>query len=139
MNIIDDARVLYEHLAATGTGLYTLVGTRVYYGALPAEYDNTQAAIVYMRRGGQRDPHLPIAQGDWQFRFYGGTSDFKNAEAVYRAAAARLHGVENAASTTGAIVDATETGMGQAILDPQTRWPYIVSFYNINVRALAAA
>lgn len=131
----DDLRVLTAFLTTTGTGLYTLVGTRVYYGDLPSGFDNTQAAVQFVRRGGNRDAYLATARGDYQFKCYGGSGAFKDAESVYRALGDRLHAQVNQSNAYGAIIDATEDGMGQALTDPDSGWPFILCHYTINTRA----
>jgi hypothetical protein len=135
MSTHDDIAVVAAFLAQTGSALYTLCGTRIYYGRLPTSFDNTQPAIHFQRRSGSRDTYLATAQPDMQFKCYGGSSNIADAETVYRALADKLHAAHNEAVTAGAIVSADETQMGQPITDPETGWPYILTFYQLETRA----
>lgn len=136
MSAVDDIAVVVAHLSASGTSLYTLCGTRVYYGRLPSNYENTQPALLITRRGGIPNPYIPVVQTDLIIKCYGGASSFAQAEQVYRALRDRLHGNENVNETTasGAIVTAEETGMGQPITDPDTGWPHVLTYYLVAVR-----
>lgn len=135
MSAHDDIAAVTTFLATSGSSLYTLCGARIYYGRLPVSFQNTQPAVVYQRRGGGRDPYLDTSAPDMQFKCYGGSSNFADAEAVYRALADKLHQAENESNASGGIVSAQETQMGQPLTDPETGWPYILTFYQLETRA----
>jgi hypothetical protein len=136
LSAVDDIAVVVAHLSAAGSALYTLCGTRVYYGRLPSGYENTQPALLITRRGGQPDSYIGTVETDLIVKCFGGSSSFAQAEQVYRALRDRLHGNSNTNQSTasGTVVTARETGMGQPITDPETGWPYVLTYYLVAVR-----
>lgn len=135
MSAPDDIRVVGYFLRQSGSSLYTLCGARVYYGRLPVSFQNTQPAVVFQRRSGSRDMYLGTVDPDMQFKCYGGTSNYADSETVYRALVDKLHAAGNELITAiGGLVVAVETQAGQAITDPETGWPNILTFFQLTIR-----
>ncbi|MFH1719081.1 MAG: hypothetical protein ABIF19_17135 [Planctomycetota bacterium] len=132
--MIDCNAVLVEWLKTTATSLYTLVATRVYCPALPPGFTNTQAALEVMRRGGRSalgpTEHAP----SFQIKCFGGTDSHAQAEAVYQALYDRLHGQEGHDVTSGNVMSAEEETIGQSLFDPVTKWPFVLTFWNVTMR-----
>lgn len=135
MSAPDDIRIVGDFLRQSGSSLYTLCGARIYQDRLPVSFQNTQPAVIFQRRSGSRDMYLGTVDPDMQFKCYGGTSSFADAQTVYRALVDKLHAAGNETiSTIGGLVVAMETQLGQSITDPETGWPYILTFFQLTVR-----
>lgn len=122
--MVDVNKVLFEFLTASGSTLYTLMGTRCYAGSFPTGYTNTQAAIRFERIGGAPDQFVADKEVMFRIRCYGGTGSHKECNALYRALEDKLHGADDARTTTGAILGPMIVSEGQELTDPDTKWPF---------------
>jgi hypothetical protein len=133
----DTNAVLIEYLRATSTSLYTLVGTRIYCPRIPAAFANAQPALEVMRRGGSSKREHSEHSCSFQIKCYGGSANYGDAEAVYRALYDRLQNAQGQNTTSGNIMMCREEFMGQSIFDPDTGWPCVLSFWNVTIRPKA--
>jgi len=93
-----------QHLLATGTTLYSLVGTRVYPGRLAEGWNNTTAAVCVDRPGGAPDPLVGVDNGVFSIRCYGGSPLQSAAESVADAVLSRLDRQYSQSTSQGRIV-----------------------------------
>jgi hypothetical protein len=99
--------------------------------------DNTQAMLEVLRVGGSSLVEVEEHAVRYQIKCYGGTQNFDEAEAVYRALYDRLHGEEDEETASGTIMDAQQEGVGQPIQDPDSGWPFILTFWQVRMRPSA--
>jgi hypothetical protein len=135
--MIDGNAVIYNLLTATGTGLFTLVGSRIYCPHVPVGYANSVTAIEFFRRSGTSMREHETLYPSYQFKCYGGSPNHATAESVYRALCDVLRTAENRCVTGGVVLQTKEEVMGQAMTDPDTGWPSIVTFWQIIMRPTA--
>lgn len=136
--MIDTNSVLVEWLKTTATSLYTLVSTRVYCSSLPPGFTNSQAALEVMRRGGRSKLEHAEHAASFQIKCFGGTSSHAEAEAVYRALYDRLQNKSGVDVTSGNIMASEEETIGQSLTDPDTKWPFVLSFWRVTMRPKTA-
>ena len=135
--MIDTNAILCQHLKTAGSGLYALVGTRIYCPRVPAGFTNTAAALEVMRRTGTSKREHEMHEVSFQIKCFGGTNSHASAEAVYRALWDRIHGAEGVTVTDGFIIQAFEDVSGQSLFDPDSGWPYVLSFWTVTMRPTA--
>ena len=136
--MIDTNAVLLEWLKTAGTGLYTLVATRVYCPRLPVGFVNSAPALEVFRRGGNSKIEHAEHAASFQIKCYGGSTNAGDAESVYQALYDRLHDTEGQDTTSGNIMAAYEEQMGQSLIDPETGWPFVLTFWRVTMRPKAA-
>ena len=121
--MIDSTKVLRAYLLATTLG--PMVGTRI-WGELntpPPEYLPSQgAAITFKSRGGPIDYTSAILTTSWHFRIFG--EDEYAARDVYLELVGVLHDHRG-----DGLLSALLEVQGQTLTDPDTRWPYILTFF----------
>lgn len=132
--MIDVHTVMYNLLATSGTGLYTLCGTRLYVPHVPTSFVNSQAALEFSRRSGSSQREHELLYPSIQFKCYGGSANFSDAEAVYRALCDVLRNLNNRSITGGVILQTQEEVMGQSLIDPDQGWPFVLSFWRLIMR-----
>jgi hypothetical protein len=133
----DTNAVLIEHLKGTNTILYTLVGTRIYCPRVPAGFTNAQPALEVMRRSGTSKRVHAEHTCSFQIKCYGGSQNPGDAETVYRALYDRLHNQQGVNTTSGNIMMAVEEIIGQSLSEPDTGWPFVLTFWNVQIRPKA--
>jgi len=103
-------------------------GERIYAGPdLPPEYSPANGAgILFNLRGGGQDYTSLVLSPSIQFRTYGPT--MKAAIAADRA----LYDALNDAQCWPIKIARLDVP-GQPLSDPDTRWPFVLSFYTINL------
>jgi len=130
VGIPDSSSVVMSYLR-TVTALTALVGTRIYGLRLPES--PTLPAVVFQARGGQANPEIPdLAAPSYQFTCWGGTQ--REARQVYRALYDGLQGLSNQAVGDNMIVSAVEEVQGQEMIDPDTEWHFVLTFFSLLVR-----
>lgn len=132
--MIDCNATLYNHLTATTTALYGLVGARIYTPHVPTSFTNSQAAVEFLRRSGTSQREHETLYPSFQFKCFGGTANVSNAEAVYRALSDVLRSINNTSVSGGVLLQAQEETMGSTLIDPDSGWPYVVTFWRIVMR-----
>jgi len=102
--MIDTAKVLYEHLTASGTSLYTLNGTRVWTAqSEPVDWNNGTTGIM-MSVSDDGDYVSPSwVQSSVTFYCYGGNDNASKCQQIYAALYDRLSGVQSQIKTSGTI------------------------------------
>jgi len=132
--MIDAPQIIWEYLTASGTGLYTLVGARIYSPVAPQEWDNTTAMIVF-EVDEQIHSKACMSVVDVDFFCYGGTENATDAAAVYRALFDRLQNAGGVVSS-GKIESARHTGGDPYEREPtESRYPRGVSRFEIIVNS----
>ena len=132
--MIDVPQLIFEFLTTSGTGLFTLVGNRVWCPLVDANsgWKNETAAIVYHpATESNHGAATAVITGNYVFKCYGGTKQYTNARAVYRALNDRLHGVANEAKTEGSIIWAEQVVSAQLPPEPGTSYPAHMATYKI--------
>lgn len=132
--MIDPTKVLIEYLKKSATPLYTSVGTRIYCPRLPEDFHNSEPALVLFCRSGIAHRKVPVFTPSYQIACYGGSPYAADAKAVYLALHDVLHEVSMESTASGMLMSAHEEIMGQELIDPDTDWPYILTFYQCNMR-----
>lgn len=129
--MIDAKNVVHSYLRAQ-SALTAIVGSRIYHERLPEDFTIAQA-VVFSRRGGVTNPYSPdLLEPSFQFKCYGSTAE--DAEEVYRALYDALQGIENQTVGSDEILSAIEEVQGQDLRDPETDWPFVLTFFQFMVR-----
>lgn len=130
-------RIIWEFLTATGTGLYTLCGTRVWHSGYPqrgsgsGQWADGTTGIVFFVVGTETPPNGQTETVTIEFRCHGADRTHSAAQAVARALFDRLQ-ASGGTVTTGYIHRAFRTGQ-QDLIDPDTGWPFTLARYNITL------
>lgn len=125
----DPLAAVREILVNSSTA-HAITGDRIFAGPrTPDGYDPATdgEAVHFFIRGGAVDKYLPIVAPSMQFKFYGETAD--DAMQAYVACRSVLHGMAPATTTYGNIRSAFEESFGQTLVDPDTGWPFVLSFF----------
>ncbi|KKN03649.1 hypothetical protein LCGC14_1105530 [marine sediment metagenome] len=130
--MIDTTKLIKEYLTASGSGLFTLVGTQVWCPMLPKDFKNTVAAIAFHPEHEEMHAKSAVQRTSFVFMCYGGSSNPANARAVYRALNDRLD-LQHGTVTEGAIILATQTAMSHFI-EPETEYPVSTATYDITTQ-----
>jgi hypothetical protein len=121
--MLDTSDVIYEDLTATGTTLYDLVKTRVWWLESDEGWENDSAAIVYHESSETtHDNATDVITSTFVFLCYGGSDDPADAKEVYRALCDRLNGARARAATSGHTLTANLI-TGSPYPDPDKGWP----------------
>lgn len=132
--MIDTPTVLREYLITSGTGLYTLCGTRIWTPEIANDFTNSQPCIVFHQATERTNVEAPIATTLFVFKCYGGSTSYATARSVAYALYDRLHN-GGGKTTSGKIVKAhLVTGM-QVYADPDTKWPTATATYEVTIHA----
>lgn len=125
--MVDVEAVLTEYLLDQA-GLTVLTGQRIHASLyLPKGYEPSQGpALIFNIRAGSQDYSSAVFQPSIQFRAYAKTQ--AEAKAVDRA----LYDVLNDKDCYPIKMARLEV-MGQLLEEPDTRWPYVLSFYRLFV------
>ena len=116
--------IVATHAKATGTGLYTLIGTRIYLPDLPTGYDNTQACVLVYRRGGNGESYTnKVIHPSYQIRCYGGSTKISDAEAVALAFYERFNGKHMTQNAAGRIIHVSVSFPQGAQREPDSGYP----------------
>jgi len=112
---------------------YTVVGSRVTYRKIPADYDNDEPLVRFATRGGRSDSGCDIHEPSYQFDCIGGSFDPRDAKMVYRLLHDRLQGKHGVSTNEGELIGAVEEGIGQDLEYPDTdpAWPYTLAFFRV--------
>jgi len=126
--MVDAPAVVLAHLNNQAP-LTALTGTRIWAetetpppGYTPAD----GAAICFSTRGGGLDQEDAVVIPSVQFKVYAGTA--YAAGQAYRALFDALHGGRGEGLLHGNL-----EAPGQALLEPDTLWPYVLCFFEIMV------
>ena len=122
--------VIRSYLLSATKALTDLVGTRVYAGrdVPPKTYAMSDGAcLVFKVRGGNGDYEDAVYSPSVQFKSYG-SSEYE-AGRVDAALADALH-----LATSTDILHAQREGFGTPLEEPDTDWPFVLSYYLIMVR-----
>lgn len=122
--------ITYEVLTRSGTDLSGLVASRVYFGVAPAEFVNTQAALVFRPEdGGSKLFGSPVMERSYLIECWGGDADggrWAGAEAVYRAVHDAWHDAGKIATDSGVMMQGWEEQAGVPLVHPDTKQKYYV-------------
>ena len=135
MNTINPLQIIRDYLIQSGSDLYTSIGTNIFTN-MPK--DNTSPFIVMSRRGGSTFTRVPIRNPWVQFKVFSGTGSIVTnpsgaltcitiAEQLH----SKLDNTYNEVGTNGTIVRSLEQQAPQDLVDPDTRWPYVLVYYDI--------
>jgi hypothetical protein len=122
--------IIREYLAGLA-GMTERFGQRIYAGRnLPPGYLPSQGeAILFATRGGGMDFSSQVLLPSVQFRIYAET------EAKARQAAFDLHDAINDTQARKIAYARMEEGTMPTLLnEPESNWPYMLSFYHFQIR-----
>ena len=131
-----DVHSAIRTLLVADSGLTALVNTRVFAGRdvpPPGTAPGDGACLTFRVRGGAggyrgRDYEDALIVPSVQFKCYA-ASEIKAFE-VYRALVDALHNGHD-----GTVLHAEEAGVGQPVEEPGTEWRFVLSFFEVMVRA----
>lgn len=133
---MEDVKTILSAFLLAQETLTDVVGNNIFCPRLPHNEDIP--AVVFKRRGGQSNPHVPpIVDPSFQFICYGGTPE--EAESVNIALYDVLQGIQEQSVTIGAntymIKSAIEEGQGGDFEDTDIpRYFGVVVFYRIKIQ-----
>lgn len=136
--MVDLSQAIYDALAAEGTGLSSLVGTRIYEGHAPRsgtnKFTNSEAIIVYaLVPGGASHVSGAIHRVIVEFKCYGGTADITQAKEVYRALWNRLQ-LYYETINERTIEGAREISTGRPLTEPDPEYPVYVGQFELLIK-----
>lgn len=107
--MIDCNKIMRELLVRTTKSLYTLVGTRVYFAAAPANASLTQPWLVYECRYTPNETG-PVVSGVANILIgipgnAASTSPYEQANAAWKVLVESIHGNTNVRLTSGVVLD----------------------------------
>lgn len=122
--------IAYEVLSRSGTTLYGLVGSRVYFGLAPASHKNADACVVMRPDGGDGQMYgSPVKSRSYLVECWGGDGDgasWAGAEAIYRAVIDAWHDVGKIETAGGVMLQGWEEMAGVPLVHPDTKQRYYV-------------
>lgn len=132
---VGPAQVIWEWLTASGTGLYTLCGTRAWHAqaAENAAWVNTNAALIFTLFGDGGPFNGQYRGTGLSVRCYGGSGNSDDAEAVYEAVRARMVAAKKRTVASGTIERAEHVGDGVLLKDPDTEYWYMVARFDVDI------
>jgi hypothetical protein len=131
--MINPTQIIWNHLTATGTPLYTLVNTRVWSPSAPVAWRNDSAAVIFDIITSTWHPTANDAQVRVMFNCYGGADTYASADAVYRALYDRLHGVIGARVNGGEISYTKLIDGSPGQIEPVTEWKYARAIFEMRL------
>jgi len=133
-------KIIREHLVTSGTDLYTSVGERINTIGVD-KTDENKPFIVMVRRGGGDSDRIPVTNPFVQFKVYSGTTSIKSegypvdeAMEVYEQLKDVLHNINMVETDSGMIMHSFEQQQPQDLIEPDSKWPYVLAFYDIATR-----
>ena len=135
--MIDSNLALVTYLTQSAA-LIALVDNRIYCGMLPQGYkpEKNGCAITFMNRGGAADPELPIIRPSVQIECWAPALASQQARQVYGAVFDQLHQKNNIdLGDAGYFLSITEEVQGQDLVDPDTQWCSVLSYYRLILRS----
>ena len=127
----DSVLVVGEFLQASGTGLYTLCGTRITSPIASGWNPGSDKGIVYHVAAETSHAAAPQQATQFVFKCYGASSSYTDAREVYRALHDALHAKKNKEVSSGWLVEALLAVAGQNRAEPDTGWPYVLATFGI--------
>ncbi len=126
-------QIVWEYLTASGTGLYGLVGARVWSPGAPVGWVNSSAALLFevAAESGEycaRD----VVKGAVSISCFGGTDDGADADAVYEALYDRLHG-KSGSVASGQLVSAKMISGSKGDWDSGLECPMARALFDLRV------
>ena len=131
---IEPNQIIRQTLIATGTELYTQIGTKAAVLRKQTGWATTDKCVVFAIRGGNTDPDMPVMRVSVQFLCYGGDTLVESATTVYRALVDRLNGANRIGVAAGIMLSAVEEVAGQPLVDPDTKEVYVFCAYEMELR-----
>ena len=131
--MVDGPEIVREFLIVSGTGLYTLVGTRISnVPEMPKSWNNTTAGIWFDASAGSAEPGAPVFEDLYTFHCYPGNNSLRDSRTVARALYDRLQHAQVTIPTDGSIMTAFNIGgNGLTFREPDTGYPVTVIQYRI--------
>jgi len=135
--MIDVNAKVREFLLADATFKAKVGNTRVHWPGLPEGVNPMKdgESVALMTRGGPSDPCVPYLMPSVQFKCYAPTS--VRARTLYRAIYDALVGdmtdpiTQQRALNAYNILSAIEQMQGIDLIDPETKWPFVLTFWEI--------
>ena len=130
--MIDTNKAVRLILVADGALVAVVPAARIQAG--PLRSGTTLPAVTLETAGGETDENLPLISPVVQVRCWS-KSDLEEARLVYRLVHDALHdrrGVDLGAD--GFLLSAREAVHGQDLIDPETRWPNVLSVFQFIFR-----
>lgn len=122
--MVNPDTIIVDHCKRSGTSLYTLVGTRIYMPELPTGFNNSNASVVILRRGGFGLKYSnAIVMPSYQIRCYGGSTKISDAENVAWAFFERFNAKKMQDGSHGRLLSATCTVPQNAQIEPDSGYP----------------
>lgn len=135
--MVDTTQIVTQFLLQVA-GVQAEVSSRVYGVTVPENFEpgNLPAAlpkfVLLTAVGGHADLNLPFVEPTYQIKCFGPSPP--EARGVYRAVFDALHAIDNVYFPSWLIVWAREEVQGQDLIDPETGWFFVLSFFNFRFR-----
>lgn len=123
----DPDTITYQFLTRSGTGLYTLVGSRVDYAVTPEGFQNTEARVVFRPEDGIDPLWSPVMERNYLIECYGGSNNgWASAKAVWAALRDVWHDEANITLAGGVFLRGWTEQPAVPLLHPKTRHELMV-------------
>jgi hypothetical protein len=133
-----DSNLAVKTWLSSSQAITGLVGDRIYCGMLPEGYDPEVDgdAITFFTRTGTAHPELPLISPSVQIECWSQVHGQQRARAVYRAVFDLCHQKNHIdLGEAGYILSSTEEVQGQDLIDPDTKWAEVLTYYRLTMRA----
>lgn len=124
-----DTMALVRQAIVADSSIVAMINDRCWCPRPDKGYDAEQGpAISFFCRGAYNNPEIKeIEVPNVQVQCWALTSE--DARALYSTVRARLHQLDQLQLTGGFLMSCTEVGYGQDVVDPDTNWNTVVTFF----------
>jgi len=134
--MIDTVQMVFEWGTVSGSATQAQVGSRFYTPVAPADFENTQKAIIFHVES-EMDTNFKTTDNHEcvvVMKCYGGSDSYTDARTVYRAVHDRFSGVVNGQATEGTLISSEQIAafLGPPEIQSNGRtWPVMIAKYLI--------
>lgn len=119
--MIDTAQIIYDHLSEIGSDLYNECGTRIWTPVAPSDWDNVDPCVIFNESSSGAHYSGATIRSLFNFKCYGGSSQYGNEATVFRYLFDRLHGTTRTLPS-GGIISAQMVSANQLPPEPDTQF-----------------
>ena len=133
--VIDTAQIIYDYLTEIGTDLYEQCATRVWTPVAPNDWANAVPCIIFNEQSSGAHYSGATVRSLFNFKCYGGSSQYGNEASVFRYLFDRLHGA-TATVASGGIISSQLVSANQMAPEPDTQFhsyqcSFAITFANV--------
>lgn len=119
--MVDTAQIIYDYLSASGTNLYDQCGTRIWTPVAPNDWANADPCVIFNESSSGAHYSGATIRSLFNFKCYGGSSQYGNEATVFRYLYDRLHATTKTVAS-GTIVSAQLVSANQLPPEPDTQF-----------------